>query len=296
MNILVSGHLNIETTVSIEKFPIDYFPITYPSMGVNSNVSGVGCNVAKALKALGDNVDLVSYIGNDDDSERVLKDLERSGISTDNIIRGLIKTCASVILFAPDGRRQIYSDLKDVQNHTVNVDRLREKLKNVDAAAICNINYNRSLIKAAHEMGVLVATDVHVLSDINDNYNRDFVENADILFLSDEHLPCAAEEFIMRLYERYHNKVIVIGMGAKGALLLDSGRTVFVDAYKKSVVLNTVGAGDALFSSFLHFYTKGLTAEESLRRAVIFAGLKIGFNGASLGFSSESEIERLIRE
>ena len=86
-------------------------------------------------------------------------------------------------------------------------------------------------------------------------------------------------------------------MGANGALLLDSyhQKITAVEAFRPEKIVNTIGAGDALFSSFLHFYTKGFDAEAALRRAVIFAGIKIGYNGASIGFCSENEVEKLVR-
>lgn len=291
--ILVSGLLNIETTVAVRGFPINYYPIDYPFFGVNSNVAGVGFNVAKALRTLDDEVELISFLGEDYEAGRICAELEAFDISDRGIRWALQKTPTSVILFAPDGRRQVYCDLKDIQEQSLDVDNLEDTLSAVDAAAICNINFNRGLIRKAREMKVLTATDVHVLEDVENDYNRDFMENADILFLSDEKLPCAPEDFIRRLHERYHNRIIVIGMGARGALLLDASqnRMITVPAYYKAKVVNTVGAGDSLFSAFLHFFVKGLSAENSLRRAVVFAGIKIGFNGASLGFSTEDEIE-----
>ena len=57
-------------------------------------------------------------------------------------------------------------------------------------------------------------------------------------------------------------------------------------------VVNTVGAGDALFSGFLHYYAKGYNAVESLQRAQIFASAKIGANGASQGFVTEDQIQQ----
>ena len=48
--ILVSGLINIETTLQVEAFPIPYFPVRYPFHGIRSTVSGVGHNVAKALR------------------------------------------------------------------------------------------------------------------------------------------------------------------------------------------------------------------------------------------------------
>ena len=295
--ILVSGLLNVETTVAVRGFPIDYYPIDYPFFGVNSNVAGVGFNVAKALTTLGDGVELVSFLGEDCESGRICAELKECGISDEGIRWTLKNTPTSVILFAPDGRRQVYCDLKDIQEQSLDVENLEDTLSTVDAAALCNINFNRGLIRKAREREVLTATDVHVLTVIEDDYNRDFMENADILFLSDEGLPCAPEDFVRMLHDRYHNRIIVVGLGAKGALLLDEAenRLLHIPAYKDAKVVNTVGAGDSLFSAFLHFYVKGLSAEDSLRRAVVFAGKKIAFNGAAVGFCSEDEIEAAVK-
>lgn len=295
MNILVSGLLNIETTVAVRGFPINYYPIDYPFFGINSNVSGVGYNIAKALNTLGDEVNLYSFIGEDDEAKRILNRIHKDGIYSKNITQGLKKTPVSAVLYDPDGRRQIYCDLKDIQEQNINPEKAENDLKSCDLAALCNIGFNRKLIKRAKTLGALTATDVHVLSDIEDEYNRDFMENADILFLSDEKLPCPAEDFVRQLHKRYQNKIIVIGMGSKGALMFESatGEISLVPAYNSGKIVNTVGAGDALFSSFLHFYLKLRNAKAALRRAVVFAGIKIGSNGASRGFSTEARIEEL---
>ncbi|MCD4687435.1 MAG: carbohydrate kinase family protein, partial [Anaerolineae bacterium] len=63
--ILVSGLINIETTVQVDGFPIAYTPVRYPFFGVNATVSGVGYNVAKALTTLGDTVRFASMVGKD---------------------------------------------------------------------------------------------------------------------------------------------------------------------------------------------------------------------------------------
>ena len=295
MNILVSGLLNIETTVSVDGFPVQYNPVNYKFFGISSNVSGVGFNLAKALSTLGDTVSVISFLGNDVEADIVLAQLKNDHIQS-RIIRSLKKTPASVILYDPQGKRQIYCDLKNIQEQSVNPCNVDGELENCDIAVLCNINFNRKLLKAAKNKGITIATDVHVLSDINDDYNRDFMENADILFLSDEGLPCDAADFIRQLYNRYNNKIIVIGMGSKGAMLFDSktDEISVIPAYSAAKVVNTVGAGDSLFSSFLHFYAKYSDAKEALKRAVIFAGIKIGYNGASLGFCTEDEIEKII--
>ena len=295
MNILVSGLLNIETTVSVDGFPVQYNPVNYKFFGISSNVSGVGFNLAKALSTLGDTVSVVSFLGNDVEADIVLAQLKNDHIQS-RIIRSLKKTPASVILYDSQGKRQIYCDLKNIQEQSVNPCDVEGELENCDIAVLCNINFNRKLLKAAKNKGITIATDVHVLSDINDDYNRDFMENADILFLSDESLPCPPDIFIKQIYDRYHNRIIVIGMGPKGSMLLENGNISVIPAYSSGKVINTVGAGDALFSAFMHFFVKGHNALDALKRAVIFAGLKIRFNGASVGFSEEAEIETIIKK
>ena len=84
-------------------------------------------------------------------------------------------------------------------------------------------------------------------------------------------------------------------MGAKGALMYIKEEDKFYELPAVSVgkVVNTVGAGDALFSGFLHYYVKGETPVEALQKAQIFASYKIGFDGGANGFADERMIESL---
>lgn len=298
MKFFVSGLINIETTVSVREFPINYYPIDYPFFGVNSAVSGVGYNISKALTALGDSVNFSSLTGDDAEAERIEKALSESGISREGIKKTLKNTPVSVVLYDNSGKRQIYCDLKDIQEKSLSFIEIADKLKEADTAVICNINFNRGLIKEAKKLGKTTACDVHVLSDIDDEYNKDFMENSDILFLSDEALPCPAEEFLKRIEDKYRNKIIVLGRGSKGAMILerDAGKIYSLEAFKAEKVVNTVGAGDALFSAFLHFYTENGNALTALKKAEIFAAIKIGSNGASLGFTDAETVNRLYRE
>jgi acarbose 7IV-phosphotransferase len=94
---------------------------------------------------------------------------------------------------------------------------------------------------------------------------------------------------------KFGNDVVVVGLGAEGALLLDraSGYAARVPAVQARPVVNTIGAGDALFSAFLHFYLKGRDALAALSLAVVFAGYKIGEAGAAEGFLDEAGVERI---
>lgn len=291
MNILVSGLMNTETTTAVRGFPIQYYPIDYTFFGVNTSVSGVAFNIAKALQTLGDEVRLISMTGNDFSAAYILDSLRELGIATDHVQSKLRQTPSSVVLYDPDGKRQIYCDLKDIQETPCEFD--AAVLDGIDLVVACNINFNRPLLHLAKRAGKMIATDVHVLSDIHDEYNREFMEQADILFLSDEAVGDHYRAIMEQLADAYPSQIIVMGRGAKGAsiYLRETGEITEMPAASVGKVVNTVGAGDALFSAFLHYYAKGIAPLNALQRAQIFAAHKITVSGASNGFVSEQTVD-----
>lgn len=294
--ILVSGLINIETTLRVDAFPIPYFPVRYPFFGVASTVSGVGYNVAKALTVLGDDVHFLSVVGTDVAGDVAIRTLAADGLPARHVVAQAPQTAQSVILYDRDGRRQIHTDLKDMQDQTYPPERFAEAAAGCDLAVLCNVNFSRPLLHLAAERGLAIATDVHAIASLEDPYNADFMAAADVLFLSDEQLPEPPEDFARRAMERYGNKVVVVGLGDQGALLVtrDRGGTVRVPAVSTRPVVSTIGAGDALFSCFVHFYVRDHDPWGALRKAVVFASYKIGVPGAADGFLDEAELERLM--
>ena len=289
--ILVSGLINWETTLLVEGFPIEYCPVRYPFFGIGGTVSGVGYNIARALRVLGDEVNFLSLIGVDPLGDVVRKALEREGIAQDFVLSGLEKTPQSVILFEKSGRRQIHVDLKDIQEKDYPEEPFEVAADGCSILALCNINFSRKLLQKAKKR-FLVATDVHVLSDLADPYNRDFLEAADILFMSDEKIPGSPEAWLERILDTFGTSVAVIGLGAKGALLAVR-ETGFIGRFPARItrpVLNTIGAGDALFSSFIHFYSQSRDPQEALENALFFASWKVGASGGAEGFLSENQL------
>ena len=294
MRILVSGLLNTETTAAVRGFPINYYPSDYPFFGIGTAVSGVAFNISKALRTLGDEVRLTSMTGDDFPAAYIRASLEGLAIPADHVRSVLRQTPSSVVLYDPEGRRQIYCDLKDIQETDYTF--TPELLDGMDLVVACNINFNRPLLKMAKAAGRLIATDVHVLSNVHDEYNREFMQYADILFLSDENIGWNYQDFLRQLADTYGCSIIVLGRGSKGAAmyLRQTGQITEMNAVSVGTVVNTVGAGDALFSAFLHFYAKGFEPVAALYRAQIFAAHKITASGASNGFVPEQVIDEWI--
>jgi ribokinase len=293
--ILVSGLINIETTLRIESFPLHYNPVNYPFFGVNSTVSGVGYNLTKALAALGNEVRFLSLIGRDVAGQQVRAALAGDGLPADDVLTAT-HTAQSVILYEKSGRRQIHTDLKDIQELSYPPEAFGRALAQTDVCALCNINFSRPMLAAARAAGKLIATDVHALGSLDDDYNSDFMRVADILFMSHERLPAPPAQFAREVLARFGNEIVVIGMSGEGAVLAvkREGRVVHYPAVRTREVVNTIGAGDALFAAFLDGYACTRNADAALRRAMAFASWKIGATGAAEGFLSASELERLV--
>lgn len=160
-------------------------------------------------------------------------------------------------------------------------------------AVLGNINFSRPLLAATQARGVPIATDVHTIGDLDDDYNRDFMAAADLLFMSDEHLPTAPDEWAHQVMRRYGPEALVIGLGGYGALLFvrQEGDIRHVPPVHTREVVNTIGAGDALFSAFVHFYAKSRNPHTAIEKAMVFASYKIGEKGAASGFLTEPELD-----
>lgn len=293
--ILVSGLVNLETTLRVDGFPLDYDPVRYPFFGVRSTISGVGFNIAKALTVLGNSVHLACLVGEDLPGRLARLTIEQASIPTAGVISCLAQTAQSVILYETSGRRQIHVDLKDIQEQSYPEDMFHQALQNSQLVVLCNVNYSRPFLHQVRQAGIPLASDVHAVASLEDEYNQDFMAAADILFLSHERLPVEPEEFARRILECYRATIVVIGLGAQGALLALRGEITprRFPAVATRLVVNTIGAGDALFSSFLHFYLKSGDPVESIHRAQVFASYKIGAAGAADGFLNEDDLALL---
>lgn len=292
-NILIAGLINTETTVQVDRFPISYAPVRFAFGGIKTTISGVGFNISKSLTTLGNTVTLLSLIGQDFAGDTIKSALQKIGINNQYVMSQLNQTPQSVILFDPEGQRAINTDLKDIQEQSYPEATFDNALANCDLAVLANINFSRPMLAKAHEARIPIATDIHTISDINDTYNRDYMRYATILFQSHERLPISSEAWIRLIWAHYKTPIVVVGMGTGGALLgvHEDNKIVHIEAVFTRPVVNTIGAGDSLFSSFIHVYNTTKDPYLALRKAVVFASYKIGGNGGADGFLTNDELE-----
>ena len=80
--ILVSGIINIETSLKVDSFHLNDIKVVYPFFGISSRVSGSGMNIAKAISTLGAKPLLFSLVGKDNSTGTVYEEMHKYNIST----------------------------------------------------------------------------------------------------------------------------------------------------------------------------------------------------------------------
>lgn len=290
--VLVAGAVSLYATVGVQDFPIDYASRSKPSW-VEFSCSGVALSVSRVQAAFGHRVRLCTLVGNDSAGTAVRDDLARLGLLGPGVLRTPVST-TGVVLVNEHGRRMGMPYLSPIDHEVYPWDVLEAQASGADLLVLTNIRPIRPLLGRAARLGVLTAVDLHQIESPDNEYNRPWLENSDIVFASHERLP-APEVWAREVFRRYPRcGVVGIGMGDRGAAVaLRDGRLIRMAAVTPAPVVNTTGAGDALFSTFLAVWLRTGDPVAALRAGVVHAGWKIGFRRPTLVTLRREELAAL---
>jgi sugar/nucleoside kinase (ribokinase family) len=291
--IVVAGVTSLYMSMGVEQFPVQLAHRARPTW-MRCGVTGAAGHIAQILQRLGDDVQLCTIAGRDAAGRAIRADLQDRGLLGRGVVEGPASSLG-VVLVAPDGSRTGYPYLAAVNTAEFPAEVFCEYAQGADLAVMTNARFVQPLIEHATKFDLPIAVDVHLISDVDDEYNRPWLEAADIVFCSHERLPCPPEEWVARIFKRYPGcEMAGIGLGPDGCLLgLRDGTLIAAPAIVSRGVVNTSGAGDALFASFLHGWLATGNPVGALESAAMYAGWKIGdsFPGASL--LTESDLAKL---
>lgn len=291
--VVVAGVTSLYMALPVEEFPVPYSPLRFPEW-LRAEVSGAGCHIADTLRTLGDDVELCTLVGDDVSGEAIRASLRDRGLFGPGVVTAP-ESSLGVVLVAPDGRRRGHPYVAAVNAVHYPVEVFRREVRDADLAVLTNTAFVRPLLRPARETGVPIAVDVHLITDLDDTYNRPWLQVADIIFCSHERLPCPPAQWVGKIFERYPGCTIAtVGLGGQGCLMgLRDGRLIKVDAVAPRGVVSTSGAGDALFASFLHSWLATSNPVTALEEAVLHAGWKIGDTFPGALSLTQDEIARL---
>ena len=290
---LVAGITQKETIVKVNEIPIPYKPVSDTTQSIHSSIGGDAYNEAIALKWLGNMVDFFTMIGKDDDVNIINQNQNDIKLYTDFVLRKLEATPAAVIFYDSTRKQQLFEDIKNLRDTAYDVKLFEKQLPTADMVVLANANFCRPLMQLARECNKKIAVNIRKFSYETEIYNKFFLENADILYLSDDDVTEDPYDFTKYIVDKYDPEIVILGQGADGLIIYSRniGTYVHYKPVKTNESVNTVGAGNALFSCFLHYYNKTGDSTLAIKHALLFASYKIGFVGTSNGFMTEEQIE-----
>ena len=292
---MVAGFVQMETIIKVEALPVPYKQFESIPDLVNSGIGGAGFNEAMALKWLGNEVDFMSMVARNMSRRQIEAYLKTFDVNlkTDYVLPMLDGMPTSVILYCK-GKKQTFEDVKDIRHVEYDYDLLESRIQDKDMILMSNCNFCRPIIGLAKKYQKPLAVHVRSMRAEKIANKEDFLAAADILYISDDDLESDHYDCIKECREKYDPEIVIMGIGDKGVILYtkEDNSVIEYRPVKTNEIVNTIGAGNALFSSFMHYYVKTKNAKEAIKNALLFASYKIGFVGTSNGFMTEEQIEQ----
>lgn len=292
---MVAGFVQMETIIKVEALPVPYKQFESIPDLVNSGIGGAGFNEAMALKWLGNEVDFMSMVARNMSRRQIEAYLKTFDVNlkTDYVLPMLDGMPTSVILYCK-GKKQTFEDVKDIRHVEYDYDLLESRIQDKDMILMSNCNFCRPIIGLAKKYQKPLAVNVRSMRAEKIANKEDFLAAADILYISDDDLESDHYDCIKECREKYDPEIVIMGIGDKGVILYtkEDNSVIEYRPVKTNEIVNTIGAGNALFSSFMHYYVKTKNAKEAIKNALLFASYKIGFVGTSNGFMTEGQIEQ----
>ncbi|MCP4203881.1 MAG: carbohydrate kinase family protein [bacterium] len=153
----------------------------------------------------------------------------------------------------------------------LDLERLEAAIAKHDVLVLGINNYCRRLIPLAQGLDRPIWCDIHDY-DGHADYHRDFVEAADVLFLSSDQLPGYRD--FMEAQVAAGKSLVVCTHGRQGASVLSGdgqwAEQPIAGGFER---VDTNGAGDAFFAGFLSSWLDGKPVRRCLEVASVVAGL-----------------------
>lgn len=240
------------------------------------NAGGEGVNGSIASAKLGMKSALLCFLGNDQAGDLIEVELEKNGVDTGYIVRTSENpTPVTTIFVAEDGNRK--SITNNAHSYNFHPEQYPDRFTDTKAVVIGSLfraPFNdpevvRAVVTEIHSKGIPVFADTKIpnfrkltLDDIADALSMiDYItpnEDEARFFTGEEEPEKMAKAFLEKGV-----KNVVLKLGGRGCLLMNSDETVFVPAHKINVV-DATGAGDNFMAGFVSELIRGIDVRDAL--------------------------------
>jgi sugar/nucleoside kinase (ribokinase family) len=243
---LCLGGIAWNTMVYLDRFP-DPVPQTVFAHGSHTTVGSSGAGKALNLAGLGAHSTLWGLLGGDDAGDKVRDYLSdrRVELLTQVDPKG---TMRHINLMDSDGDRISIFANPGSNEIIVDVEEVRPVARRADIVSVTIMNYCRQFLPMLRALGKPIWVDIHDFDGVN-HYHDEFIEAADVLFMSSQLHPDWRGFLEQRVGAGTTVGVATHGAdGASGLTAADGW--IDIEAVPTAQLVDTNGAGDAFFAGF----------------------------------------------
>lgn len=300
---LVIGSLNMDTTVKVEELPklgeTIFGDDFYESCG------GKGANQAVAISKLGMETEMIGMVGKDSQGEKLIQNLNKYGIKSENIIKSNDLTGRAIITVDKKGDNNII--VIPGSNFKITKEYIQEK-QDVIASSDVVILQNEIPFETV-EFSLLKAKELGKITIFNPAPARQLSEkifkNTDYLILNETEME---EIFGIGINDKvyigtiFHKKKecgirnIILTLGDNGSVLFSEDDNIKkYDAYEVKAV-DTTAAGDSFIGAFTMKICETGDADKAIKYATAVSAIVVTRQGAQDSIPAREEIEKFIEE
>ena len=300
---LVIGSLNMDMTVKVEELPklgeTIFGDDFYESCG------GKGANQAVAISKLGMETEMIGMVGKDSQGEKLIQNLNKYGIKSENIIKSDDLTGRAIITVDKKGDNNII--VIPGSNFKITKEYIQEK-QDVIASSDVVILQNEIPFETV-EFSLLKAKELGKITIFNPAPARQLSEkifkNTDYLILNETEMEeifgigINDKVYIGRIFHKKKEcgiRNIILTLGDNGSVLFSEDDNIKkYDAYEVKAV-DTTAAGDSFIGAFTMKICETGDADKAIKYATAVSAIVVTRQGAQDSIPTREEIEKFIEE
>ena len=272
---------------------------------IRQSYGGNALNEAVVLSRLGDDVELISKVGNDEPGKHILGFLRDNGVKIEKItVEDDLKTATNIVLVDHTGERFFLTDpntnlrkldLHDIEKHIAEMGDI-VCFPCMFTSPLLGISEMTKLFKCIKEY-----ENRTIVLDMTTAKNNENIKEMSVLFsYIDYFLP--NEEELESLSNNtdvitsakqivsYGVKAVIIKRGSRDTLIVTENDTTNVPTFKPERIADTTGAGDCFGAGFIHGLSTGKTLYDSVLFGNAVASCSVEEYGATDGVRSEESV------
>lgn len=300
---LVIGSLNMDMTVKVEELP--KLGETIFGNDFYESCGGKGANQAVAVSKLGMKTEMIGMVGKDSQGEKLIQNLNKYGIISDNVIKSDELTGRAIITVDKKGDNNIIvisgSNFKITKEH---IQAKQDVIASSDVVILQN-----EIPSETVEFSLLKAKELGKITIFNPAPARklsgEVFKNTDYLILNETEMEEIFEikfndeeytEKISIKKKKYGIKNIILTLGDKGSILFSEDNNIKkYDVYKVKAV-DTTAAGDSFIGAFTMKICEIGNPDEAIKYATAVSAIVVTRQGAQDSIPTREEIEKFIEE